>query len=148
MRLAAFRTGAAAWIFTGLVHDILELTLSGDPGLNEAMRASEIRVGPFSLDAEMLNRGVSLSMGWAMITVGVLLWMIASSFKNERERLRPFGIAALAASVGTLALAAVLIPGPPLVTFTVAVVAFIAALAKKDDPAAEPREQPVAPAGG
>ena len=131
MQLTAFRVGAAAWMFTGVVHDILELVLPGDPELTAALRASTLEVGPFSLDAELLNRGVSLSMGLAMVVVGVLLWMIAGAFRSEPGRARPFGIVALVGTVLALGLAVVWVPGPPLVTFTVAAVAFVVALTAK-----------------
>lgn len=131
MRLTAFRVGAAAWMFTGVVHNILEFVLPGEPELTAAMRASVIEVGPFMLNADSLNRGVSLAMGFAMIVVGVLLWMIARAFQTEPNRARSFGVVALIGSVVVLILAVVLIPGPPLVTFTVATVAFIVALAPK-----------------
>jgi hypothetical protein len=132
MQLTAFRVGSAAWMFTGVAHDILEFVLPGDPELTAAMRASDIRVGPVSLNADLLSRGVSLSMGLAMIVVGVLLWMIARSFRTDPDRARSFGIVALVGSVLALGLAVVWVPGPPLVTFTVATIAFIIALAAKN----------------
>lgn len=131
MRLTAFRVGAAAWVVTGLAHDVLEFALPADPELSAAMRASDIQVGPVSLDAELLNRGVSLAMGLAMIVVGVLLWMIARTFRTDPERVRPFGIVALGGSVLALGLAVLFVPGPPLLTFTVATVAFVVALASR-----------------
>lgn len=134
MQLTAFRVGAAAWVVTGLVHDVLEFVLPGDPELNAAMRASVIEVGPVSLDAELLNRGMSLSMGLAMMVVGVLLWMIARVFQTNPERARPFGIVALVGTVLTLALAVVCVPGPPLLTFSVATIALIVALVAKTQP--------------
>ncbi|RRS00452.1 LIC_13387 family protein [Glycomyces terrestris] len=131
MRLTAFRVGAAAWTVTGLVHDALELALPGDPELEAAMRAASVQLGPVSLEAAALYRGLSLAMGLAMIVAGVLLWMIARAFRTEPERARPFGFVALAGSAAVLALAAFMIPGPPLVTFGVATAAFAVALAPR-----------------
>lgn len=131
MQLTAFRVGAAAWVVTGLGHDVLEFVLPGDPELNAAMRASVIEVGPVSLNAESLNRGVSLAMGLAMILVGVLLWMIVRAFQTDPVRVRPFGIVALVGTVLALGLAVLWVPGPPLLTFSVATVAFVVALAGK-----------------
>jgi hypothetical protein len=131
MQLTALRVGAAAWMFTGFVHDVLEFVLPGDSELNEAMRASVIEVGPVSLDAERLNRGVSLAMGFAMFVVGLLLLMIIQTMKSRPNALRPFGIVMLVATIMALGLSVVLIPGPPVVTFSVATVAFIVAMAVK-----------------
>jgi len=131
MQLTAFRVGAAAWMFTGVVHDILDLALPGDPELSAAMRASHIQLGPISLQAESLTQGISLSMGLAMFVVGLLLWMLAELLKAAPERMLPFGIVALAASFVALCLAALLIPGPPLVTFAIATAAFTIALVRR-----------------
>lgn len=139
MQLTAFRVGAAAWMFMGVVHDILELVLPGDPELTAALRASSLEVGPFSLDADLLSRGVSLSMGLAMVVAGVLLWMIAGAFRTEPGRARPFGIVAVVGTVLTLGLAVVWVPGPPLATFTVAAVAFVVALTGKASAPHRPR---------
>jgi hypothetical protein len=123
-------------MFTGVVHDVLEFVLPGDPELNAAMRASHIQVGPISLQAESLNRGVSLAMGLAMFVVGLLLWMIARLLKATPDGMQAFGIVALASSIVALGLAVLLVPGPPLMTFAVATVAFTIALIRK------PRAQP------
>jgi hypothetical protein len=131
MNLTAFRVGAAAWMFTGVVHDILELVLPLDPELDAAMRATFIELGPVSLQADLLNRGVSLSMGLAMLVVGLLLWMIASALEAPSRWMRTFGVVALVSSAAALGLAVVFVPGPPLVTFTVATVAFAVALLAK-----------------
>ncbi|MBZ2198549.1 LIC_13387 family protein [Occultella gossypii] len=131
MRWTAFRVGAIAWVFTGVAHDILEFVLPVDPELTAAMRASNIQVGPATLNAELLNRGVSLAMGLTMIVVGVLLWMIADLVRSGPERGLRFGVVALVSSAALLAVAVVLIPGPPLVTFTVATIAFAVALAPR-----------------
>ncbi|MFD2792406.1 hypothetical protein ACFS27_02475 [Promicromonospora vindobonensis] len=131
MNLTAFRVGAAAWMFTGVVHDILELVLQADPELDAAMRATFIEIGPISLQADLLNRGVSLSMGLAMFVVGLLLWMIATALEAPSRWMRPFGVVALASSAAALGLAVVFVPGPPLVTFAVATVAFAVALLAK-----------------
>ena len=131
MNLTAFRVGAAAWMFTGVVHDILELVLPADPELDAAMRATSLELGPVSLQADLLNRGMSLSMGLAMLVVGLLLWMIAEALEAPSHRMRTFGVVALVSSAAALALAVVFVPGPPLVTFTVATVAFAVALLAK-----------------
>lgn len=141
MNPAAFRVGAAAWVVTGVGHGVLEFVLRGDPELNAAMRESRIEVGPVRLDAESLNRGVSLAMSLAMVFVGVLLWMIADLLRSDPDRLRPFGIVALGASILALGLAVWWVPGPPLVTFAVATVAFAAALFARS------RAQVTVPAG-
>ncbi|HEY9411296.1 MAG TPA: hypothetical protein VIP77_17085 [Jiangellaceae bacterium] len=112
------------------MHDILEFAIPGDPELNAAMRASHIQMGPISLQAEQLNRGVSLAMGLAMFVVGLLLWMLAELLKAAPDRVRTFGMVALASSVAALGLAVLLIPGPPLVTFSFATIAFTVALVK------------------
>lgn len=64
MNLTAFRVGAAAWMFTGVVHDILELVLPADPELDAAMRATSLELGPVSLQADLLNRGGASRWGW------------------------------------------------------------------------------------
>ncbi|GAB3760301.1 LIC_13387 family protein [Microlunatus parietis] len=129
MNATAIKVGAGAWMFTGVVHDILEFVLRGDPAMDAALRASTIQVGPVSLNAESLTRGVSLAMGLAMFVVGLLLWMITRAV--PAERLRPFGIVALVASLAALGLAIILIPGPPVITFAVASIAFVIALATR-----------------
>ncbi|WP_120522427.1 LIC_13387 family protein [Arthrobacter celericrescens] len=136
MQLTAFRVGAGAWMFTGVVHDILDLALPGDPELGAAMRASHVQLGPISLQAESLTQGISLAMGLAMFVVGLLLWMLARLLKATPDRMLPFGIVALAASIAALGLAALFIPGPPLVTFAIATAAFTIALIRK--PSARP----------
>lgn len=130
MRLVAYRVGAAAWVFTGVVHDILEFALSGDADVEAAMQASTIEMGPISLQQALLARGVSLAMGAAMIVVGVLLWMIGDLLRDAPESLSRFVTAALAGSVAVLALSVAYVPGPPLVTFTVATAAFSVALVR------------------
>jgi hypothetical protein len=100
VNLTAFPQGAGAWVFTGVVHDILEFVLPGDPDLAAAMRASSIDIGPISLQADSLNRGVSLAMGLTMVVVGVLLWLIAGTAMSP-ERQRRFGVTALGGSLLT-----------------------------------------------
>lgn len=138
MQLTAFRVGAAAWMSTGVVHDILDLALPGDPELSAAMRASHVELGPISLQAESLTQGISLSMGLAMFVVGLLLWMLAGLLKATPGRMLPFGLVALGSSIVAFCLAALLIPGPPLVTFAIATAAFTIALVRK------PRARPAA----
>jgi hypothetical protein len=139
MQLTAFRVGAAAWMFTGVAHTVLEFALPGDPDLAAALRASTLEVGPISLNAFLLIRGVSASMGLAMVVVGLLLWMIARAFRTEPHRARPFGVVALVSTVLALGLAVAWVPGPPVVTFTVGTVAFVVALAAKDARPSSPR---------
>lgn len=129
MNVTAIKVGAGAWMFTGLVHNLLSLVLPEDPVLAEAMQASTLQVGPISLNSASLHRGISLEMGMAMIVVGLLLWMITRAV--PAERLRPYGIVALVASLAALGLAIAMIPGPPVITFSVASVAFVVALAAK-----------------
>jgi hypothetical protein len=131
MNETAFRVGAVTWTVTGLGHSILHFVLPGDPELSAAMRASEIQIGPVKLDVESLNQGISLAMALAMIFAGALLWMIADVLRNDPDRLHRFGIVALVATVLALGIAVVWIPGPPLVTFAVATIAFGAALFAK-----------------
>lgn len=131
MNTTAFRVGAITWVVTGAGHTVLSLFVRDDPQLAAAMRASTIQIGPLELDAESLHRGVSLVMGLALIVVGALLWMIADVLRDAPQRLRPFGTVALVATVLALGIAAVLIPGPPLVTFSVATIAFGIALFSK-----------------
>ncbi|MFC7619187.1 hypothetical protein [Microlunatus sp. GCM10028923] len=129
MNVTAIKVGAGAWMFTGVVHDVLSLILPDDPVLAEALRASQLQVGPFSLNSASLQQGISLAMGLAMFAVGLLLWMITRQL--PAERLRPFGIVALVASLAALGLAIAMIPGPPMITFSVASIAFVIALAAK-----------------
>lgn len=77
-------------------------------------------------------------MGLAMFVVGLLLWMIARLLKATPDRMQPFGIVALASSIVAFGLAVLLVPGPPLVTFAVATVAFTIALIRK--PRARPAD--------
>lgn len=128
---AAFRVGAVTWTVTGVGHTVLGFFLPSDPELDAVMRGSEIEIGPLQLDAESLHRGVSLIMGLAVIVVGALLWMIADTLRTAPDRLRPYGIVALVATLLALAIAAVWIPGPPLVTFSVATIAVCTALFAK-----------------
>lgn len=128
MRWTAFRVGAVAWVFTGVVHDVLEFVLQGDPELTAMMKASNTEVGPVTLNADLLNRGVSLAMGLAMIVVGVLLWMIVDLVRSEAGAARRFGVVALISSAVLLVVSVIWVPGPPLVTFTVATIAFTVAL--------------------
>lgn len=129
MNTTAIKVGAGAWMFTGLVHNILSVILPDDPALGEALRASVLQVGPFSLNSASLHQGISLAMGLAMFVVGLLVWMITRAV--PADRLRPFGIVALVASLAALGLAIAMIPGPPVITFSVASVAFVIALVGK-----------------
>ena len=128
MRWPAFRVGAIAWAFTGVAHSILEFVLPRDLDMTAVMRSSDSQVGPVTLNAELLNRGVSLSMGLAMILVGVLLWMVADLLRGEADVTRRFGVVSLAGSAVLAAVAALFVPGPPLVMFIVATIAFALAL--------------------
>ncbi len=125
MMLRAFRVGAAAWVFTGVLHDVLELALARDPGVEAALReASSIEIGALSLKPALLTSGVSLAMGVAMILVGVLLWMLGDLLRDAPEKLARFAIVALVGSAAVLVLAVLHLLGPPILTFTVATIAF------------------------
>ena len=131
MTLRAFRVGAAAWVFTGVLHDVLELVLTRDPGVEAAMRkASVVQIGPLTLEPTLLTSGVSLAMGAAMILVGILLWMIGDLLHDEPGRLARFAAVALVGSVAVLLLAVLHLLGPPLITFTVASIAFAVAVVR------------------
>jgi len=131
MNATAFRVGAVTWTVTGVGHTVLSFFLPSDPELDAVMRASQFEIGLLQLNAESLHRGVSLVMGLAVIVVGALLWMIADTLRTAPDRLRPYGIVALIATLLALAIAALWVPGPPLVTFSVATIAFCAALFTK-----------------
>lgn len=131
MNATAFRVGAITWVVTGAGHTVLSFFLPSDPELDAVMRESQIQIGPLQLNAESLHRGVSLVMGLAVIVVGALLWMIANTLRTTPDRLRPFGVVALVATVLALAIAALWVPGPPLVTFSIATIAFCTALFAK-----------------
>lgn len=128
MRWIAYRVGVIAWLVTGVVHDVLEFVLPGDPELTALMQDTSTQVGPVTLNSELLNRGVSLAMGLAMIVVGILLWMVADLLRSRPDQGRRFGVVALAGSAVLLTVSVLFVPGPPLVTFTVATIAFAVAL--------------------
>jgi hypothetical protein len=128
MRATAFRVGAAAWMFTGAVHSVLDVVLRGEAVLDAQVREAVIQLGPIALNEQRLNQGVSLTMGLAMVAVGLLLWMIAGLVRSGKGPMTSFGVVALVASLLALTIAVVLIPGPPVLTLSVASVAFVVAL--------------------
>lgn len=131
MHSTAFRVGAVAWMFTGAAHSVLEFVLRGDAELDARMREAVIQLGPIALNVQRLNQGVSLTMGLSMFVVGLLLWMIGGLVRSGQEPMTSFGVVALVASLLALALAVVLIPGPPVLTLSVASIAFAIGLAAK-----------------
>lgn len=131
----AYRVGAWCWIVTGIGHMSLDALLSrAAPSpeaarLNAAMRENVFALGGIPRTSLDVMNGISITMGLALVLVGVLFLMIARA-AGSAERTRGAAALGLGASLACLAVAAVLLPLPPIVTFTVASGSFAVALAR------------------
>lgn len=127
----AFRVGAWAWVVTGAGH----LAITGLQAIRAeestavtAMRAHEVAVGGIARSMYDLNLGMSLVMGVALVFGGLVLLRVPPG--------RSLSGLALAFSLVVLGLSLWLLPAPPIVFFSVAVVAFGRAFARLPHPEA------------
>lgn len=131
----AYRVGAWCWIVTGIGHLSVDALLSrASPSpeaarLNAAMRESVFAIGGIRRTSLDVVNGISVAMGLALVLVGVLFLMVAR-VAGSAEQTRGAAALGLVASLVFLAVAAVLLPLPPIVTFTVASASFAIALAR------------------
>lgn len=131
----AYRVGAWCWIVTGIGHLSVDALLSrASPSpeaarLNAAMRESVFAIGGIRRTSLDVVNGISIAMGLALVLVGVLFLMVAR-VASSAEQIRGGAALGLVASLVFLAVAAVLLPLPPIVTFTVASASFAIALAR------------------
>jgi hypothetical protein len=138
----AYRIGAWSWIVCGAAHTILDIAMRlsptpADEALDDAMRAQPFELGGIERTTYELMQGISLAMGVAIVTVGVLL-LFAGRLAASAGRARTAILIGLVTSVVMLGLALALLPSPPIVLFTVASMAFGFALFGKD-PVTAPR---------
>ncbi|MCY1013768.1 hypothetical protein OV079_51245 [Nannocystis pusilla] len=92
------------------------------------MRESVFAIGGIRRTSLDVVNGISVAMGLALVLVGVLFLMVAR-VAGSAEQTRGAAALGLVASLVFLAVAAVLLPLPPIVTFTVASASFAIALA-------------------
>jgi ABC-type Na+ efflux pump permease subunit len=132
MRIPFYRVGAWCWIITGLGHTAGDVYLRLMPSDDDEAFDAVLRNQTFELMGAQrshyeLFMGFSLAMGISIALVGVLFLMLAR-FAAEPRQARQAGFVGLAASLGLLALSAALEPPPPIVLFTLASLAFAAAV--------------------
>ncbi|WP_436496053.1 LIC_13387 family protein [Actinokineospora sp. HUAS TT18] len=128
-----YRVGAWCWIITGVGHltgEVL-LRLSNPTDADAALRGHFFELMGTRRSLMDMMTGFGIAMGVAILLVGVLFLLIARLTADSPGRARPAGLMGLAASVGLLALAIAVLPPPPIATFTVASLAFAAALIVK-----------------
>lgn len=130
----AYRIGAWSWIICGTGHSILDIAMrlspkAGGDRVDAVLRDQVFELGGISRTSYEVMQGISLAMGVALVTVGVLLLHIGR-LASAAGRARPAVLIGLVASVVMLGLAGALLPSPPIVLFTVASVAFGIALAR------------------
>ena len=137
MNLRLYRAGAWLWIITGVVHNIGDvLSRMFPPAAKEPIRAT-LRELPFEVfgmksNYYSLTMGFSLAMGTSIALAGVLFLITANMSTGVADRVRPACLAGIVASLVLLFLAiAVLQLLPPIVTFTLASVAFSAAVLQR-----------------
>ncbi|MDI6100312.1 hypothetical protein QLQ12_17030 [Actinoplanes sp. NEAU-A12] len=131
----AFRIGAWSWIVCGTGHSILDVAMRLSPSLEEervdaVLRGQVMNLGGVSRTSYEVMQGISLAMGAAIVTVGVLLLYIGR-LSSSTGRTRPAVLIGLVASVLMLGLAVALLPSPPIVLFSVATAAFGFALVRE-----------------
>jgi hypothetical protein len=134
MSFRFYRIGAWLWIITGVAHSMADVLSRLFPtAAKEPVRAA-LRNLPFEFlgmnsDYYKLTMGFSLAMGTSIALVGVLFLLIARLTAGTAARTRPACFVGLAASLGLLAISitALQLP-PPMITFTLASLAFAAAL--------------------
>ena len=132
--ILAYRIGAWSWIVCGAGHSILDIAMRLSPTLDEervdaVLRDQVFALGGISRSSYEVMQGISLAMGVAIVTVGVLLLCIGR-LASSAGRARPAVLIGLVASVVKLGLAGVLMPSPPIVLFSLASVAFGIALVR------------------
>ncbi|MEU4625308.1 hypothetical protein AB0G04_35715 [Actinoplanes sp. NPDC023801] len=127
-----YRIGAWSWIICGTGHNILDIAMRLSPTVGEdrvdaVLRDQVFDLGGISRTSYDVMQGISLAMGVAIVTVGVLLLYIGR-LAPTAGRARPAVLIGLVASLVMLGLAGALLPSPPIVLFAVASVAFGIAL--------------------
>ncbi|MGY0236896.1 LIC_13387 family protein [Longispora urticae] len=121
-----FRVGAWSWVVTGVGHTVLDTLMSlrptppADEAITAAMKAHTLEIGGIARSTSDLLNGFSIAMGLAIALVGVLFLVVARSV----PQLVGVTWLGLGASLTMLALAAVLMPSPPIVLFSVASLGF------------------------
>lgn len=128
-----YRTGAWLWVITGITHNLFDLLSRLFPSAAKEPVRTVLYNLPFEFlgmnsNYYRLTMGFSLAMGTSIALAGVLFLLIAR-LAGTAVRTRPACFLGLAASVALLAIsiAALQLP-PPIVTFSLASLAFAAAL--------------------
>lgn len=129
MHLVLYRVGAWCWLVTGIGHLIGEVLLR-PPSSPAGAAMADHYVDMLGLRRSLMElmTGFGVAMGLAIALAGVLFLLIARLAADAPERARTAAFAGLAASAILLALALAVLPPPPIVTFTLASLAFAAAL--------------------
>lgn len=131
----AYRVGAWCWIVTSIGHLSLDAALSLAPAspdsarLNAAMRENVFAIGGIRRTSLDVMNGISITMGLAIALVGILFLMIAR-VAGSAEQMRGATALGLVASLASLTVAAIFLPLPPIVLFTVSSASFAVALWK------------------
>jgi MFS family permease len=138
----AYRIGAWSWIVCGVGHTVLDVAMRLSPKPDEervdaALRAHVFELGGIQRTSYEVMQGISLAMGVAIVTVGVLL-LFVGRLASSSDRTRPAILIGLVTSVVMLGLSVALLPSPPIVLLTVASVSFGIALLR-GEPTATPR---------
>lgn len=128
--LALFRTGAWCWVITGAGHSALEFVrLTGQPAESDAavttaMRAHTVEFGGVTRSMYDFITGFSLAMGFAIALSGVLFLALARTAPHTIRDRSGLTWLALGATLAFLTLAALFMPSPPIVLFTVGSLSF------------------------
>lgn len=149
MNIRSYRIGAWLWIICGAGHLAGDIAIRSNPPASSAALNTMLRSTTFEL-LGLHRTEYAMTMGFSQVTgillmlAGVLFLLLARLTTDIPSRARPAGITGLIASVGLLAYAAVVFPPPPILCFTLASIAFSAALLRR--PAPDPAASTPAPA--
>lgn len=121
-----FRAGAWCWIVTGTAHNLIDVYLrffprAQDQVIDDLMRAHPVDMLGLHRTYYGMNMGFSLAMGLCMIFVGVLLLWVG---RLSAQGVRQVAAAGLGMSALALGISVWLEPPPPIVTFSLACIAF------------------------
>ncbi|MFE9747883.1 hypothetical protein ACFYOT_23505 [Saccharothrix saharensis] len=134
--LRGFRVGAWAWVVTGVGHLAIAAVLTAGPEdaaasrALTAMRERSIEIAGLRRSLYDVNQGMSLVMAAALIFGGSVCLLVARSAPDLVTRARAVSGLGVVASAVVLGLSLWLLPLPPVVLFSVALLAFGTAVVK------------------